>query len=74
MASHDYLRDVVWVVDSNTRIQYVSGSCKLVLGYKSEVLIGRHGMDLVHPDEVDNGVGVCVLLSYGVGCDDSSRD
>jgi diguanylate cyclase (GGDEF)-like protein/PAS domain S-box-containing protein len=47
----DVLRDVLFVVDADGRIAYVSRSVGDVLGYDAGALLGRSPLDLLPPDE-----------------------
>lgn len=44
--------DVISINNSDGVILYISPSCKLVLGYATEELIGRNAYDLYHPDDL----------------------
>ena len=44
---------VVGVGDSGGVVQWVSPSVEEVLGYRPDELVGRTGVDLVHPDDLD---------------------
>ncbi len=46
------LSDIVWLVDKDIRIKYVTPSCSALLGYDENELIGKMGLELVHPDEI----------------------
>ena len=43
--------DVITVFDSDGTVLYTTPSCRRVLGYEPEELIGRPGWELVHPDD-----------------------
>ncbi len=43
--------DVITVFDSDGTVLYTTPSCRRVLGYEPEELIGRPGYELVHPDD-----------------------
>ncbi|MCC6698616.1 MAG: PAS domain S-box protein [Candidatus Hydrogenedentes bacterium] len=45
------MSDMVWLVDENIIVRYVTPSCKRILGYEPEALIGTSGLSLVHPDD-----------------------
>jgi PAS domain S-box-containing protein len=47
-----YLTDVIWILDSNLNIMYESPSSWQVLGYDPCYLIGKHGPELIHPDDI----------------------
>jgi len=44
--------DVITVFNNENQFEYVSPSCREVLGYEPEELIGKNGSDLVHPDDI----------------------
>ncbi len=44
--------DVITVLDEDGRITYASPSIARVLGFDAEDLVGRAGLDLVHPDDL----------------------
>jgi len=43
--------DAILLVNSNTEIMYASPSTAKVLGYQPEELLGRNGLELVHPHD-----------------------
>ncbi|MEI6621711.1 MAG: PAS domain-containing protein, partial [Actinomycetes bacterium] len=43
--------DVVWQVDADTVLQWVTPSVESVLGWVPEQLLGKAAIDLVHPDD-----------------------
>src|SRR5580765_5135203 len=43
--------DAILLVNSNTEIMYASPSTAKVLGYQPEELLGRNGLELVHPQD-----------------------
>ncbi|HUZ01214.1 MAG TPA: PAS domain S-box protein [Thermomicrobiaceae bacterium] len=45
--------DVLIVMDPDTRVTYLSESAEQVLGYPPQDVIGRLGLDWIHPDERD---------------------
>ncbi|MBA7570167.1 hypothetical protein ES708_11914 [subsurface metagenome] len=45
------LSDVILIIDPDTTILYDTPSAKNILGYKEGYLIGKKGLDLVHPDD-----------------------
>ncbi len=47
------MADVVFLVDANLVVRYVSPSVKSVLGYAPEEMVGRSLVNLVHPDDRD---------------------
>jgi PAS domain S-box-containing protein len=46
------MTDIIWVVDKDVRIRYATPSCRRVLGYDPESMIGKSGLDLVHSDDI----------------------
>jgi len=47
-----YLTDVIWILDRDLNIVYESPSSWQVLGYDPCYLIGKQGLDLVHPEDI----------------------
>ncbi len=47
-----YLTDVIWILDKDLNITYESPSSWQVLGYQPCFLIGKSGLELIHPDDV----------------------
>jgi PAS domain S-box-containing protein len=47
-----YLTDIIWIVDRDLNIIYESPSSWQVLGYEPCFLIGKKGLELVHPDDI----------------------
>ncbi|MCL4694369.1 MAG: PAS domain S-box protein, partial [Candidatus Hydrogenedentes bacterium] len=47
----DEMTDVIWVVDEQVRIRHITPSCSRVLGYAPDDLVGKIGLDFVHPDD-----------------------
>ncbi len=47
----DLLPDAVCVVDADGRLLFVSASFEHMIGYSREEVLGRHVLDLVHPDD-----------------------
>ncbi|NCA90333.1 MAG: response regulator [Gammaproteobacteria bacterium] len=43
--------DWIWEVDTRWYFTYVSPRCKAVLGYDWQALLGRCGLDFIHPDD-----------------------
>ncbi len=46
-----YLTDVIWILDRNLNIIYESPSSWQVLGYDPCFLIGKSGLELIHPED-----------------------
>lgn len=47
-----FLTDIIWIIDEKVNIVYESPSSSNVLGYPPGFLIGKHGLDLVHTDDI----------------------
>jgi len=47
-----YLTDVIWILDEKLNIVFESPSSWQVLGYKPGFLMGKSGIDLIHPDDL----------------------
>jgi PAS domain S-box-containing protein len=47
-----YLTDVIWILDKDLKIMYESPSSWQVLGYEPCYLIGKSGLELIHPDDI----------------------
>lgn len=47
----DLLLDVVFLVDAEGRVAYVSAACNAVLGYTQQELMGRRLLDFVAPED-----------------------
>ena len=45
------MMDLITVMDMNGTVEYISPSHRQILGYKSEELIKKWGVDLIHPDD-----------------------
>jgi two-component system sensor kinase len=43
--------DIISIADSDSRLKYVSPSCRAVLGYEPVDLLERSAVDFVHPDD-----------------------
>ena len=46
--------DVVLLLDRDCGILYASPSVERVLGYAPRELVGRNGLDLIHPDQLED--------------------
>jgi len=46
--------DAILLVNKQTEIMYASASTAKILGYQPEELLGRNGLDLVHPQDRDH--------------------
>ena len=47
-------QDLIMVMDSRGFLVQVSPSCETILGYRPEEMIGRSGVDFIHPDDLEN--------------------
>jgi PAS domain S-box-containing protein len=43
--------EIITIVDGKGLLKYVSPACRKVLGYEPEELVGRPGLEIVHPDD-----------------------
>jgi two-component system cell cycle sensor histidine kinase/response regulator CckA len=48
--------DMIVELDDDAQIRFVSSSCQTVLGYPPEMLIGRSGFTIVHPDDIEKHI------------------
>ncbi len=47
-------QDLIMVMDGRGFLVQISPSCEAILGYRPEEMIGRSGVDFIHPDHLDN--------------------
>jgi PAS domain S-box-containing protein len=47
-------QDLILVLDSRGSVVQISPSCKAILGYRPDEMIGRSGVDFIHPDHLDD--------------------
>jgi PAS domain S-box-containing protein len=47
-----FLTDIIWIIDEKITITYESPSCSQVLGYPPGYLIGKNGLGLIHPEDM----------------------
>jgi len=47
-------QDLILVLDSTGVMVQVSPSCEAILGYRPEEMIGRNGVEFIHPDDLEN--------------------
>ena len=52
-----YASDVVLIVDTEARVQYLSPSAERLMGYREDEWLGRSGLEAIHPDDVELAVG-----------------
>ncbi|MBR1092583.1 PAS domain S-box protein [Bradyrhizobium manausense] len=50
----DTSEDLIMIMDSRGHLVQISPSSEAVLGYKPEEMIGRSGVDFIHPDHLEN--------------------
>jgi len=46
-------QDLILVMDSRGFLVQISPSCETILGYRPEEMIGRSGVDFIHPDHLE---------------------
>ncbi|WP_354036290.1 PAS domain S-box protein [Bradyrhizobium sp. S3.2.6] len=49
----DTSQDLIMIMNSRGHIAQISPSCETVLGYKPDEMIGRSGVDFIHPGHLD---------------------
>ncbi|WP_027546792.1 PAS domain S-box protein [Bradyrhizobium sp. WSM2254] len=49
----DASQDLIMIMDSQGHIVQISPSCEAVLGHPPDDMIGRSGVDFIHPDHLD---------------------
>ena len=47
-------QDLILVMDSRGSLVQISPSCETILGYRPGEMIGRSGVDFIHPDHLEN--------------------
>jgi PAS domain S-box-containing protein len=47
-----FLTDIIMIIDKDINIIYESPSCSKVLGYSPGHLIGKKGLEIIHPDDI----------------------
>ena len=47
-----FLTDIILIIDKDILITYESPSCSQLLGYPPGYLIGKNGLDIVHPEDM----------------------
>ena len=57
--------DVVLAIDPAGTVAWVSDSCRSVMGWAPDDLIGRGALELLHPDELDRALAVIVASTQG---------
>jgi diguanylate cyclase (GGDEF)-like protein/PAS domain S-box-containing protein len=50
--------DVITILEADGTIRYVSPAVERALGYRPEELVGTNIFDLVHPDDLERGLGI----------------
>jgi PAS domain S-box-containing protein len=67
--------DLVVRADAQAVILYVSDSCRSILGYAPDELIGRSGAELVHPDDLERfAANTARLFEAGTGLERVDRE
>ena len=61
----DNSRDVICTVDYEGRFLTVSAACDTLWGYKSEELVGKHYIDMVHPQDRARTIGTAAQVMVG---------
>ena len=51
-------QDLIMVMDLRDLVQ-ISPSCETILGYRPEEMIGRSGVDFIHPDHLETSARKC---------------
>ena len=59
-------QDLILVLNSRGVLVQISPSCEAILGYKPEEMIGRSGVDFIHPDHLENSREEMRSLRRGV--------
>ncbi len=59
--------DIITVVDAEGTIRYVSPAVERVLGYAPEEMVGQSAFDYVHPDDLEEALGIFAEVSSGPG-------
>jgi len=59
--------DMIVELDDDAQIRFVSSSCEAVLGYTPEMLIGRSGFTIVHPDDIERNIDSFIGATKGEG-------
>lgn len=47
-----FLTDTIWIINKDIIITYESPSCSRLLGFPAGYLIGKNGLNIVHPDDL----------------------
>jgi diguanylate cyclase (GGDEF)-like protein/PAS domain S-box-containing protein len=64
--------DLITSIDPQGLRTYVSPSCRALLGYEPEELIGERALDIVHPDDQERiGAYLQSVLDHGPGRDEA---
>jgi PAS domain S-box-containing protein len=59
--------DIITVVDAEGAIRYVSPAVERVLGYEPEEMVGESALDFVHPDDLEEAMGLFAEVSSEPG-------
>jgi diguanylate cyclase (GGDEF)-like protein/PAS domain S-box-containing protein len=57
--------DLLLVADNNLVLRYVSDGARLVLGWEPAELVGRSGLELLHPDDLGLFASIVAMLAGG---------
>ncbi|MDY6835919.1 MAG: PAS domain S-box protein [Chloroflexota bacterium] len=52
------ISDAIAIIDSEGTIRYETSSAERILGYKPEELVGKNGLEFIHPDDLPKALGV----------------
>jgi diguanylate cyclase (GGDEF)-like protein/PAS domain S-box-containing protein len=69
----EHARDLITSIDQHGIRTYVSPSCRALLGYEPDELIGRPAIDVVHPDDRDHIVRYLDSLAEHGRASDEAR-
>ncbi len=58
-------QDLILVMDSRGSVVQISPSCETILGYRQDEMIGRTGVDFIHPDHLENSRQEMRALRHG---------
>jgi PAS domain S-box-containing protein len=59
--------DIITVVDAEGTIRYASPAVERVLGYEPAEMIGESALEFVHPDDLEEAMGLFAEVSSGPG-------
>ncbi|MCF8096141.1 MAG: PAS domain S-box protein [Desulfobacteraceae bacterium] len=61
------LNEVLYMLDLDARVTYVSPNIKNIAGYSPEEIIGRNFIDFVHPEDLENRMHYFMRVLSGEG-------